>query len=39
MDDAARIALDAVRQSGTAVRDVRFVLFDAGAYEVFEACL
>jgi O-acetyl-ADP-ribose deacetylase (regulator of RNase III) len=39
MDDAARIALDAVRQSGTAVRDVRFVLFDAGAYEVFEARL
>ncbi|GAA3645085.1 O-acetyl-ADP-ribose deacetylase [Nonomuraea antimicrobica] len=39
MDDAARIALDAVRQSGTAVEDVRFVLFDHDAYAVFEARL
>jgi O-acetyl-ADP-ribose deacetylase (regulator of RNase III) len=39
MDDAARIALDAVRQSGAAVDDVRFVLFDADAYGVFEARL
>jgi O-acetyl-ADP-ribose deacetylase len=36
MDDGARIALETVR--GTAVppvEEVRFVLFDAGAYEVF----
>ncbi|MFC5822647.1 O-acetyl-ADP-ribose deacetylase [Nonomuraea insulae] len=39
MDDAARIALEAVRQAGTAVEDVRFVLFDAAAYAVFEARL
>ncbi|MFC4118461.1 O-acetyl-ADP-ribose deacetylase [Nonomuraea zeae] len=39
MDDAARIALDAVRQSGTVVQDVRFVLFDADAYAIFEARL
>lgn len=39
MDDAARIALKAVRQAGTAVEDVRFVLFDAAAYAVFEARL
>ncbi|GAA3530093.1 O-acetyl-ADP-ribose deacetylase [Nonomuraea rosea] len=39
MDDAARIALDAVRESGAAVDDVRFVLFDADAYGVFEARL
>ncbi|MEU6718790.1 O-acetyl-ADP-ribose deacetylase [Nonomuraea sp. NPDC046802] len=37
MDDAARIALDAVRGADTAVRDVRFVLFDAAAYAVFES--
>ncbi|WP_431932458.1 O-acetyl-ADP-ribose deacetylase [Nonomuraea jabiensis] len=39
MDDAARIALDAVRQADTSVEDVRFVLFDSAAYAVFEARL
>ncbi|MEV1173139.1 O-acetyl-ADP-ribose deacetylase [Nonomuraea sp. NPDC049784] len=39
MDDAARIALDAVRQADTSVEDVRFVLFDSAAYAVFEAHL
>ncbi|SDI51764.1 O-acetyl-ADP-ribose deacetylase [Nonomuraea jiangxiensis] len=39
MDDAARIALEAVRQAGTSVEDVRFVLFDSAAYAVFEARL
>ncbi|MGR6912660.1 O-acetyl-ADP-ribose deacetylase [[Actinomadura] parvosata] len=39
MDDAARIALEAVRRAGTAVTDVRFVLFDAAAYAAFEARL
>ncbi|TMR08785.1 O-acetyl-ADP-ribose deacetylase [Nonomuraea turkmeniaca] len=37
MDDAARIALDAVRQAHTSVEDVRFVLFDRAAYDVFES--
>ncbi|GAB2937485.1 O-acetyl-ADP-ribose deacetylase [Nonomuraea sp. N2-4H] len=39
VDDAARIALDAVRAADTSVREVRFVLFDAAAYAAFEACL
>jgi O-acetyl-ADP-ribose deacetylase len=39
MDDAARIALDAVRQEDTSVEDVRFVLFDSAAFAVFEARL
>ncbi|MEQ4714832.1 O-acetyl-ADP-ribose deacetylase [Nonomuraea sp. B19D2] len=39
MDDAARIALDAVRQADTSVADVRFVLFDSAAYAVFESRL
>ncbi|MEV0228034.1 O-acetyl-ADP-ribose deacetylase [Nonomuraea sp. NPDC050786] len=39
MDDAARIALDAVRQADTSVADVRFVLFDSAAYAAFEARL
>ncbi|NJP91990.1 O-acetyl-ADP-ribose deacetylase [Nonomuraea sp. FMUSA5-5] len=39
MDDAARIALEAVRQADTAVTEVRFVLFDAAAYATFEARL
>ncbi|MEV0622611.1 O-acetyl-ADP-ribose deacetylase [Nonomuraea sp. NPDC050404] len=37
MDDAAGIALETVRQADTAVRDVRFVLFDADAYAIFQA--
>ncbi|MFJ6985616.1 MULTISPECIES: O-acetyl-ADP-ribose deacetylase [unclassified Streptomyces] len=39
MDDAARIALDTVRATPTAVEEVRFVLFDTAAYEAFAARL
>nr|WP_281211398.1 hypothetical protein [Nocardia speluncae] len=39
MDDAARIAITAVRQSSAAVAEVRFVLFDAAAFDVFSARL
>ncbi|HEX4817374.1 MAG TPA: O-acetyl-ADP-ribose deacetylase [Nonomuraea sp.] len=39
MDDAARIALTAVRQADTSVAEVRFVLFDAAAYAAFAAAL
>ncbi|KAB2975617.1 O-acetyl-ADP-ribose deacetylase [Streptomyces sp. SS1-1] len=35
MDDGARIALETVRAAETAVEEVRFVLFDTAAYEVF----
>lgn len=35
MDDAARIALETVRDTSTDVEEVRFVLFDDRAYEVF----
>ncbi len=35
LDDAARIALGAVRQASTQVVDVRFVLFDDRAYQAF----
>ncbi|MEU6770802.1 O-acetyl-ADP-ribose deacetylase [Streptomyces sp. NPDC046759] len=35
MDDAARIAVEAVRQAATAVEEVRFVLFDERAYDAF----
>jgi O-acetyl-ADP-ribose deacetylase (regulator of RNase III) len=37
MDDAARIAVETVRATGTAVEEVRFVLFDEPAYEAFAA--
>ncbi|MET9801022.1 O-acetyl-ADP-ribose deacetylase [Streptomyces sp. NPDC006368] len=37
MDDAARIAVRTVRATGTAVEEVRFVLFDERAYEAFAA--
>ncbi|MFI9599681.1 O-acetyl-ADP-ribose deacetylase [Streptomyces sp. NPDC004069] len=37
MDDAARIAVETVRETGTRVEEVRFVLFDEGAYEAFAA--
>ncbi|WNM31405.1 O-acetyl-ADP-ribose deacetylase [Streptomyces sp. Li-HN-5-11] len=37
LDDAARVALRAVRETDTDVEDVRFVLFDERAYEVFAA--
>lgn len=35
MDDAARIAVEAVRGAETAVEEVRFVLFDDRAYRAF----
>ncbi|MFI9352272.1 O-acetyl-ADP-ribose deacetylase [Streptomyces lydicus] len=35
MDDGARIAVETVRATDTAVEEVRFVLFDAQAYDVF----
>ncbi|MDI3406983.1 O-acetyl-ADP-ribose deacetylase [Streptomyces cavernicola] len=37
MDDAARIAVETVRATETAVEEVRFVLFDETAYEAFAA--
>ena len=37
MDDAARIAVETVRTTDTAVEEVRFVLFDEKAYEAFAA--
>jgi O-acetyl-ADP-ribose deacetylase (regulator of RNase III) len=37
LDDAARIALRAVRETDTDVEDVRFVLFDERAYQAFAA--
>jgi O-acetyl-ADP-ribose deacetylase (regulator of RNase III) len=39
MDDAARIAVETVRATDTAVEEVRFVLFDERAYEAFAAQL
>ncbi|GGZ05560.1 O-acetyl-ADP-ribose deacetylase [Streptomyces poonensis] len=35
MDDAARIAVQTVRETETAVEEVRFVLFDERAFEAF----
>ncbi|MFF1654249.1 O-acetyl-ADP-ribose deacetylase [Streptomyces sp. NPDC058255] len=37
MEDAARIAVETVRDTETAVEEVRFVLFDEPAYEAFDA--
>lgn len=37
MDDAARIAVETVRDADTAVEEVRFVLFDEPAYAAFAA--
>ncbi|MDH6213335.1 O-acetyl-ADP-ribose deacetylase [Streptomyces pseudovenezuelae] len=37
MDDGARIAVETIRAADTAVEEVRFVLFDRPAYEVFAA--
>ncbi|MEU9221345.1 O-acetyl-ADP-ribose deacetylase [Streptomyces sp. NPDC048376] len=37
LDDAARIAVETVRATETAVTEVRFVLFDARVYEAFAA--
>jgi len=39
LDEAARIAVDAVRQADTKVSDVRFVLFDQEAYDAFAAAV
>lgn len=36
-EDAARIATETVRATPTSVEEVRFVLFDDRAYEVFAA--
>ncbi|MEU3354544.1 O-acetyl-ADP-ribose deacetylase [Streptomyces sp. NPDC037389] len=35
MEDAARIAVETVREAETSVEEVRFVLFDERAYEAF----
>ncbi|MFD0311571.1 O-acetyl-ADP-ribose deacetylase [Streptomyces sp. NPDC127119] len=37
MEDAARVAIGTVRDTETAVTEVRFVLFDEPAYEAFAA--
>ncbi|MEU8547477.1 O-acetyl-ADP-ribose deacetylase [Streptomyces roseoverticillatus] len=37
MEDAARIAVETVRETKTSVEEIRFVLFDEGAYEAFVA--
>ncbi|MGW7817775.1 O-acetyl-ADP-ribose deacetylase [Streptomyces puniciscabiei] len=39
MEDAARIAVQTVRATDTAVEEIRFVLFDERAYEAFAAQL
>lgn len=39
IDDGARQAIDAVRTAGTAVSEVRFVLFSRPAYDAFSAVL
>ncbi|NUT09293.1 MAG: O-acetyl-ADP-ribose deacetylase [Nonomuraea sp.] len=39
LDDAARIAVAAVRDAETSVEEVRFVLYDAAAYAAFAAQL
>ncbi|MFE3325814.1 O-acetyl-ADP-ribose deacetylase [Streptomyces sp. NPDC059176] len=39
LEDAARIAVETVRRTQTDVEEVRFVLFDERAYEVFAAQL
>lgn len=39
LEDAARIAVDTVREAETDVEEVRFVLFDERAYEAFAAQL
>jgi O-acetyl-ADP-ribose deacetylase len=37
LEEAAPVAVGAVRGAGTGVREVRFVLFDDSAYEAYEA--
>ena len=39
VDEAARVAVEAVRTADTSVREVRFVLFDATAHAAFERAL
>jgi O-acetyl-ADP-ribose deacetylase len=39
VDDAARVAVAAVRSASTSVEEVRFVLFTPPAYDAFEAAL
>ncbi|WKD31682.1 O-acetyl-ADP-ribose deacetylase [Streptomyces xanthophaeus] len=39
MDDGARIAVETVRHARTEVQEVRFMLFDAAAYEAFETAV
>ena len=39
LDEAAPVAVHAVRTANTEVREVRFVLFDRQAYEAFERAL
>ena len=39
IDEAAHVAVEAVRTADTSVREVRFVLFDATAYAAFERAL
>jgi O-acetyl-ADP-ribose deacetylase (regulator of RNase III) len=36
LDQAAAVAIDAVRTTDTRVEEVRFVLFDQTAYDAFE---
>jgi O-acetyl-ADP-ribose deacetylase len=39
IDEAARVAVEAVRTADTSVREVRFVLFDATAHAAFERAM
>ena len=39
LDEAAPVAIDAVRSATTAVEEVRFVLFDGIAWQAFDAAL
>ncbi|MEU7730774.1 O-acetyl-ADP-ribose deacetylase [Streptomyces sp. NPDC040724] len=39
MDDGARIAVETVRSARTEVQEVRFVLFDAAAFTIFETVM
>ncbi len=39
LDDAAQVAIEAVRSAGTTVDEVRFVLFDGASLTAFERAL
>jgi O-acetyl-ADP-ribose deacetylase (regulator of RNase III) len=39
IEEAAQVAIEAVRTAQTAVEEVRFVLWDGRAYEAFERAL